>query len=186
MLKYLDAFYESVIDLSPDEMIGALVIGLGLAMACSGLCLLAHKKSPNPYPLLCGLIFVFCVSALAIGVGYTRIKYTAVARNGGRNNPNVHLGMGPFPGRPGGPHGGPPMAHRPGRPWLQEADADRNGQLTPEEAAQFVREADTTGKGSIDIAEFERSRRGHGGPPGPVAAPPGSVTPAPPPEPIIH
>ncbi len=169
MLKYLGALYESMTEVSPDEAIGALMIGLVLALGFAGLCVLAFKKSANPYPLVCGLIFAVSASSLMIGVGHSRSKYIGASRLVGWGR--LRSDEIPRPGvsaAPVSPYDRPPVMPRGrgGRRWIMEADGDGNGRITPEEAAQFIRNADRTGKGWVGLSDLERPR---GGPPGPTA-----------------
>ena len=161
MSEYLKIIYEGVTEISADEVMGAMVVGLALALACYGLCALGRKRANDPLPLLCGLIFAISALSMAIGVGHSRYRsLKGVSPNGWTA---TQSGPGGFPG-PGGPGGGPPM-HRPlGRALLHRADADRNGQLTPDEAARFVREADLAGKGWVDASDIDQAHRGPVGP----------------------
>ncbi len=166
MSGFFTHLYDSLVDLSPDDLIGAIAIGLALSMACSGLCLLAQKKAACPFSPVCGVVFAVVAASLAIGLGHGRQKYAGPRPDG----PTLH--------QPDPRLVGQGMSRRPGRHWLQEADVDHDGHLTPEEAARFVREADTAGKGWIDPAEFDRARREHHFPPV-VGKPPESATPGP-------
>ena len=98
-----------------------------------------------------------------------------------------HLGPGgPAPGPPDGPPGqdagpdGPPPDFGPGMflapRIMEEADADKDGHLAPEEAAKaaerFIRDADTKKQGSLDAAELGRAVNRLIGPP-PGAGPDG-------------
>ena len=86
-------------------------------------------------------------------------------------------GFGPGgPGGPGGPPGGPdgpPGGFGPGTflapRILEAADANKDGRLSPEEAAKaaerFVRDADTKKKGSLDEDGFGRRHQPRMGPP---------------------
>src|SRR5947209_4796842 len=68
MIEYLRLLYEGATEVSPDEVMGALMVGLALALACYGLCALGRTRSANPLPLLCGLFFL--VSASEIDQAY--------------------------------------------------------------------------------------------------------------------
>jgi hypothetical protein len=62
-------------------------------------------------------------------------------------------------------------------PFFSLADANHDGQLSADEAAAFVREADSDGDGKVDLRAFETTARARfqpphllpGHPPGPIA-----------------
>ncbi len=98
----------------------------------------------------------------------------------------INRRLGPPPGGPDGPGpGGPPGGFGPGSflgPQVVDlADADKNGRITPDEAAaaaeKFIREADPKSSGSVDsdLLAGAMNRRmgpppGFGGPGGPMGA----------------
>jgi Ca2+-binding EF-hand superfamily protein len=95
----------------------------------------------------------------------------------------INRRIGPPDGGPGGPPdgpGGPPGGGPGGRSGfgpgaflgpriLEAADANKDGRLSPEEAAigaaRFVREADTNNKGSLDQGTLAEAINQHIGPP---------------------
>jgi hypothetical protein len=95
----------------------------------------------------------------------------------------INRRMGPPDGGPGGPPDGPggPPGGGPDGPGgfgpgtflapriLEAADANKDGRLSPEEAAfgaaRFVREADTSKKGSLDQGTLAEAINQHIGPP---------------------
>jgi hypothetical protein len=164
MTDYLSAFYEGATEISPDEIIGALAIGLALAMVCSGLCMLGHKRASNVFPVFCGLIFAVSTISMIVGLGHARSKYMGPVR---RTDPTGQFPKGSphFNARPplGWP-GPPPMHPRIGRTLLHEADANKDGRLTPEEAAQYIRQSDTTGQGSVSAEDLDDNQRRHDAP----------------------
>jgi hypothetical protein len=169
MREYLSAFYEGSTEISPDEIIGALAIGLALAMACSGLCLLGRKRSSNVFPVFCGLIFGVSVISMVVGIGHARFKYMGSGKHTTSAHP-IHNGSPFFNGRPplgwpGPPPGGHPPRHFLGRTLLHEADANKDGQLTPEEAAQYIREVDSGGRGWVNAQEIDQTLRHRDAPP---------------------
>jgi hypothetical protein len=163
MGEYFDAFYEGSTEISPDEIIGALAIGLALAMACSGLCILGRKRAANVFPVFCGLIFAVSAISMVVGIGHARYKYVGPGKRtlSTSSYPNAlhHAGW------PGPPHAGPPMRRHLGRALLHEADANKDGRLTPEEAADYIREADSTGQGWVNADDLGPARRRHDAPP---------------------
>ena len=177
MMEYLDRFYIGATEISSDEIIGALAIGMALAMACSGLCLLGRSRASNAFPVFCGLIFAVSAISMVVGIGHARYKYFGPPRQAplaraSQNRP-------PF-------FNGHPPRHFLGRALLHEADANKDGQLTPEEAAQYVREADSSGRGWVNAQEIDQSRARHDAPPSVGENPPKPTAPGPnPPEPEV-
>jgi hypothetical protein len=159
MRQYLLTIYVAVTDISTNEVMAGLIIGFALALACSGLFLLARKWASDPLPLLCGLMFVVSAGSMAFGVGHSRYRVTKGLNTTGRSvaGSDRHSHRRPSPA--------PPMGLLFSRDLLLAADADGNGQLTPEEAARFIRQADTTEKGWVDISDIDRARKGRVGPP---------------------
>ena len=176
MGEYLQTIYEGVTEISPDEAMAALMIGLAVALACSGLYALGRKWASDPFPLLCGLIFAASAGSMAFGIGHARHKSKAGIATDFIGSP------GPGPARTFGPGAGAGAGagsrlHPFSRDLLQNADADANGQLTPDEVAQFIRAADATGKGWADAIDIDRARKGSGGPRGPWDFHPASARP---------
>ena len=141
MADFLRVVYEGVIEFSADEMMGALMIGLAVALACYGICHVGRKLSTNPLPLLCGLIFLVSTLSMAIGFGHSRSRPHGRFASFSRSNQPAAPGGYPGPGRPRDPHGTPIEGRPIGRGLLHRADMNQDGQLTPEEAAEFVRKA---------------------------------------------
>jgi hypothetical protein len=159
---FLRIVYEGVIDFSPNELMGALMVGLALALVCHGICVLGRKRATNPLPLLCGLIFAVSVLAMAIGFGHSR--YRALGRNVAMARNRLDAGPGRDPGglqksaEPRGRGRGRSEPNPIGRSLLLMADTNKDGRLTPEEAAQFVLGADKDEDGSADLSEIDRAQ----------------------------
>jgi hypothetical protein len=113
------------------------------------------------------------IDAAALGRAINRLMGPPDGGPGGP--PNGPGGPGGPPNGPGGPGGGPggPGGFGPGTflgpRILEAADANKDGRLSPEEAAigaaRFVREADTNKKGSLDQGTLAEAINQHIGPP---------------------
>ncbi len=137
MKSYLEATYAGIVDASSKEIVGALLIGLALA-------LLVRRKLADPGPILCAATLLACVLSMALGLGFGR--HRADLHGLSLSASDLKAGFHILP---------PPI----GRRLIHDADLDRDGHLTPEEAARFVRAADSAGKGWADVREFDRIRR---------------------------
>ena len=137
MAEFLGQIGDIFTDLSPGVVIGSLAIALGLAMVGSGIHALTRGgKARDPLAPLCGLMFLVSVVSMAIAVGY--------ARQSGREAQVRPGEVGP--------------SSPPGRTILDAADLDRDGHLTPREAVELVRRADTHRKGYADLFELDHVR----------------------------
>jgi hypothetical protein len=186
MIETLRSTLDVFLDRSPGDLIGAVMIALVLALAMTGLYALRRKKTAEPLIVLIALMLVANVASMALAAGYLVKAWKSEAKVPGGSTPTT--GMWPpsggfKPGVPGhsGSPGGPPAG-----PWCADphvgqvfavADLDKNGRLTPEEVALFVKRADSSGKGSIDERDFSSAVREH------LAAPNGPVGPPPPTDP---
>lgn len=154
MTGFLTTVADTVIDRSPEELIGAIVVALGLSMAVSGFYTRGRRKIGDQFMLMNGLVLVANVAAMAFAVGYLAYQQKVdefpegkLATAASCSNPSFLLG------------------HTPGAesflaPWVVGlADANKDGRVTPEEAAQFVKEADTGGRGSVDQGQIAEALR---------------------------
>lgn len=137
-MQLLSASYNFLTNRSPDNLIRGGLALLVLSLVIGGIHALARRKRPdNPAANLIAILATAVVSAV-LAVGYAASTPGAM-RDYTFDNPP-----------PGG--FGPGLALGP--QILRLADADKDGLLTPKEAAEaaerFVREADTDKKGSVD------------------------------------
>ncbi|MDR3632507.1 MAG: hypothetical protein P4L84_01655 [Isosphaeraceae bacterium] len=157
-MRFLESMSDAILNRSPEELIGALLIVAVTAIVMAGLYALGRTKwSPSP-TFVGGLALAAGALCMAVGAGY--IEYTATHQTyGSAVNPLA------FARRPsGGPGRGtlPPPWSFPGAGWssgfhvVVAADENRDGHLTPDEAARLVRKADTDGDGSVDFRDIDR------------------------------
>ena len=145
MRLYLQAVCQTIVKVSSHELAGGLLVGLILSLAASGIWMLVRKKLADPLPALCGLILAVSGLSMAFGLGHSHYQAEILKYPPWASGPN--------------PRGDAPPPASLGRRLLQDADANRDGRLTPEEAAQFVRDADHLGKGWVGIPEIDRTHR---------------------------
>ena len=141
MPQYFVSMGNAVVDRSPDELIGAVIVALALSLAMAGLyCIARRKANENLLPII-GLMIVANLLSMVVGMGYV-----AHARKA-------------------------PSGIRPGIPFVPEAalieaifeTADKNGDgmLSSEEASQgaerFVQGADASGTGLVDPQSLRRA-----------------------------
>ena len=157
----MNCIYQELIDLSTEELIGSIMIGLVLAMAFAGLYALGRRKTSDRLPLLSSLMILASIVSMALGIGYGRYKQDLMGYGRPGQPPSYGPG-GPPPGVPGhrAPPGGPEVARHLAERFIGSADVDGEGRISPEEAARaaerLVREADSDQRGSIDVETLSR------------------------------
>ncbi len=162
MRQFVVSVGSAVAARTPEELIGAILLALGVSLAVAGLYALRRGKAADLPPLLVGLMLVGNVGSMIFAAAWLDVARTAPAMSTRPSNI-----IGPPPGW----HPGPAA---PGHMIFHAADADGDGQLTPAEAARFAQIADLNGKGWADVQEVERAAWNRHGPPhGPEQARPG-------------
>ncbi len=146
-MNFLDSVGNAVLDRSPDELIAALFVAGVIALLLTGLFIFGRRKVRSHATFAGGLILVASILSMVGAAGYVNSK-TGISKDRRRSDrPNS------IPVRQPG---------RAGAPWtsgvhmVTVSDSDRDGRLTPEEVARFVREADADGDGSVDFREIDR------------------------------
>ncbi len=176
--RFQDSTLNALLDLSPDMMIAGVVLGLMICLATAHLFALFQRWKPalNSPSVLSGVMLVPVLLAMVVCLGYERYlvdkrgawSYRAASWSSPRPEPPRDFdwrhhhpmrfgGWGPRPITP---------------PFFAVADVNRDGQLSPDEAAGFVESADTDGDGQVDAEAFEstvRSRTRSFAPPEPPA-----------------
>jgi hypothetical protein len=157
-MRFLESISAAILNRTPEELIGALLIAGAVASVVAGLyALCSRKSSPSP-SLVGGLSLAAGASCMALAAGYIEYAKTDLTSASAANHP------APPALPPGGPGRGTPPP-----PWgffgpgwssgfhiVVAADENRDGRLTPEEAARLVRKADTDGDGSVNFRDIDR------------------------------
>jgi hypothetical protein len=150
--NYLDSVSNLVLDSSPQVLIAAVLIALAIALVTSVGFAVGRRKVADPQVLQCLLVLVASLLSMTIAGGYVlhhEKRFTA----GPRDRP-LH---GQFP--PHSPEAGLGLA----RIIFDSADTNKDGRLSPEEAASaaetFVQTKDKDGEGSISVYTLADSVR---------------------------
>jgi hypothetical protein len=149
-MSFAAAVLDAILDRSPGELIGALLIASAIGGLAMGLDAIVRRRRPAPPIFVGALALVVSLSSMALTAGYHAFETRRAL-----------LGDGPPPDRPGRPpspkaRGAGPFGWSSGFHVVIAADRDRDGRVTPEEAARLVRDADADGKGSVDFREIDR------------------------------
>lgn len=155
MHDFVEGIANTIVDRSADELIGAVMIALALALAFAGLDYVGRRKArDNRMPMIVIMIGSNLVS-MAVAAGYVahiRKARAALSRE---------MASGGF------------FRVDPVRveSIFRTADKNRDGLLSSEEAAvsaaEFVRRADAKGNGLIDPSDLEQALWATGGRRGP-------------------
>src|SRR5690348_11346958 len=150
MRLFLEALKNALIDLSPEEVMGALILALALALVPAGIMNLRRRRreAPDFLATLCALLVPCLIVAMVLGNGYGRYLRQTVPLE---PNHRMNLVGLPVHQRPFGPPvyvgpGSPSRGFGVGNPLVVQlfaiADADQDGRLSPDEAARLIERAD--------------------------------------------
>ena len=161
MRPYLDSVLNVTLDRSPQEWIVGIVIALFLALALAGVNMAFRRwvKAKDDTVPLVGLGVVAIFAGMVIAGMYFEVNRRVAA--GPPSAGGGPAGPGGGPGGPGGPGGGGRGGGGGGRFTtrmatliFENADADHDGLLTIDEAAnaaaKFVHDSDASGKDKLD------------------------------------
>jgi hypothetical protein len=145
---FLATVGNTIVDRSSDELIGAVVIALGTALAMVGLYLVGRRKvSDNLTPLI-ALMIVGNLISMALAAGYV-----VRARRNGRF-PSRGVAPARYPWHPSSPAPDLVLLDT----IFRAADKNHDGLISAEEASQsaaeVVRNSDSSGRGSVDSASL--------------------------------
>jgi hypothetical protein len=168
MLDLFHSSLDAIVDRSPKELIGAVLISLALSLALTGLYTVRRRKTSDRFALMVVLSLGTNVVAMLVVFGYfthaQNLKVKAVESVS-------HT-------RPPGPRGNGLELHLSQR-ILDMADRDRDGSISSQEAtdaaALFVQTATTTNGQSrrLDVSTLAEAMRGT------LMPPPGTMGPPP-------
>jgi hypothetical protein len=105
-MEYARSVFDALSDRKPQELIGAIVVGMALAVAFSGLYRRWRRKVGDAQTLLCSLMLLANVASMTIAAGYLRYAGRDDQTPDGPFNGIVFDGGPPTPHR--GPFGWPP------------------------------------------------------------------------------
>jgi hypothetical protein len=147
MHDFLDALTNVIVDRSADELIGAVIVALGLALAFTGLDFISRRNArESRMPMIVIMIAANLVS-MAFAAGYVAYLRKSRGASASERNQMASLRLEPV------------LAES----IFRAADKNVDGQLSSEEAAvaaaEFVRQADHTGNGSISGPTLEHALR---------------------------
>ncbi|MFO0892590.1 MAG: hypothetical protein U0790_26040 [Isosphaeraceae bacterium] len=96
MRDYWGAVLDAVVDLQPDDLISAILLGLLQALALAGAYVYWRRKVSDVLPLLVGLMLLVSISSMALALGHARYRATT----GPTGTESLAL-PGPMPGSTG-------------------------------------------------------------------------------------
>ena len=157
-MGFLDAIVDAILERSPAELIGALLIAAAVSVVSAGVYALCRRKSSPSPTFVCGLALAVGASCMALAAGYVEHAGAGHTSGPAANHPELARS------RPGGPGQGtllPPWG-MPGAGWspgihvVMAADEDGDGRLNAGEVARLVLRADTDGDGLVNFRDIDR------------------------------
>ncbi len=153
-MMFLRTVVDAVLDRSPEELIGAMIFAIAVAIVMSGLYKLGRHKAIHAPTLVGVLVFAGGILCMALAAGYIERSEAAgmprpgtqPARSPGDSNRRTQAG----------PWASNRMHWSSGFHVMVAADEDHNGHLTREEATHLVQRADTDGDGSVNFQDIDR------------------------------
>jgi hypothetical protein len=153
-MEFLNSVGDAVVDRSLEELIGAIMLALALALVMAGIYALGRRKVNDSTMLVTCLTIVSSLTSMALAGGF----FTDMIRKQRQEVRGVRSRGFPPPPMAG-------MEEVMARQIMMMADTDGDHSLSAEEAARavdsFVRAADASGKGSLDATTLANSIRSH-------------------------
>ena len=145
MDDFFDSLANAILDRSADELIGAVIVALGLSLAFAGIDFISRRKArENRMPMIAMMIGANLAS-MAFAAGYLVYHRKARGAPASERNQTTSVRLEPI------------LVES----IFRAADKNEDGLLSSEEAAvaaaEFVRQADPTGNGSIDGPTLEHA-----------------------------
>ncbi len=165
MHRYVNSTIDVVLDRTADELIGGILVALLLSLALAGAFALLGRRIRDTTTLITCLALAAILAGMTLAAGFVR----SADRQGVRANPGL-------------PRGLPPVVADRGaslaRLIFEQADDDRDGVLSPEEAARaadrYVKRAEFIEGGALNEGLLRSALRRQ------MLPPPETVAPGPP------
>jgi hypothetical protein len=145
MYNFFDSLANGIVDRSVDELIGAVIVALGVSVVFAGLDFVARRKARDNRLAMIVVMIGANLASMAIAAGY--LVHVRKTRGAPAREKTQVL-----------PPGLDPILVE---SIFNAADKDRDGLLSSEEAslaaAEFVRGADRMGKGLIDAPTLQEA-----------------------------
>jgi hypothetical protein len=148
MTKYFLAVYNALFEKQSHDLVGAVMIAMIVSLALAGLYKLARRKASETLVLSSIFLFAACLVSMVMTLGFTSQSAEPVKKP---DPTPVARSDVPIAQRPQGPGH---LDMNAANSLLLAADLDKDGTLSAEEAAQFVRSVDTDDKGSVNIRDL--------------------------------
>lgn len=149
-MGFLNTVFDSMVDRTAEELIGAMLMALSLSLAATGFYTLIRKRKEDRAMYMSGVVLVANLVAMVLAAGYVEQRQKGVGPVGSG-------GATIFPAMMPAPNTEVEVVIAAGLIGL--ADTDRNGRISSEEAAQFVGKVDVSGQGGADVGEVVRALR---------------------------
>jgi len=155
-MRFLESTSDAILNRSPQELIGALLIAAAVAIVVAGLYALGLRKSSPSPSFVGGLGLTAGAVCMALAAGYIEYAETDWTLRSAVSHPPPPRSTPGGPGRAGpSPWGSFGPGWSSGFRFVVAADENRDGRLTPEEVARLVRKADTDGDGSVNFRDID-------------------------------
>jgi hypothetical protein len=160
-MAFFQAVSEAIMARTSRELVGAMFIATALALVLSLVYKLARRKVADTSMVVVGVAIIANAAGMITALGYIQSRGPFFAYDG----PSIPRQIRSDYAKTGHPinkamRGSPewfgPSA---GFHMLFAADTNRDGRLTPEEVAEFVRTADTEKRGFAEMKELDEAVR---------------------------
>ena len=165
MKNFLIATFDALLDMSPETIIAGVVMALLLTLPIAGVYAALRRVGKEPAMILMALAIVANVLGMVVASGYARSALTGRINRGSIRSGMPRDGGPPF-GAPHWPEGGRgegPRSTMMASLIFEDADVNRDGSLSADEAAaaasEFVKSVAGQDRDSIDSATLGESLR---------------------------
>lgn len=157
-MKFLESIPDAVLERSPEELIGAMIMATAIAAVMAALYAFNRRKATPSPTFVGGLALAASLACMAIVIGHLGSSGGDLMTTPDGVRPGMRRGRTAGPSWPLMP--APWGFYGPGRSSgfhiVFAADADHDGRLTAAEMDLLLKEADADGDGSIDSRDVDR------------------------------